>query len=125
MPATTPLGIHYPVSADAPNEALGMSTMATDIDTLITQDRAVQIISESGFVDITPVANSFTAVTVTFTSGLFPTTPNIQLTAVLAGSGTVSALGLNGNPTNTGCSIGITRTNTTVTRVYWLATITP
>lgn len=125
MPATTPLGIHYPISSDAPNEALGMSTMATDIDTLITALQGKTIISQSGFVDITPVANTFTAVTVTFTSGLFAVAPNVQLTVVLAGAGTISAMGLNGNPTNTGCSIGIVRSNTAVTRVYWEATITP
>jgi hypothetical protein len=35
MPATTPLGIHYPLATDAPSGHTNMQTLATDVDSLL------------------------------------------------------------------------------------------
>lgn len=77
---------------------------------------------QSGYVDVTPsAANTPTSKTITFpyafTSapkvalGLRATVPGTQVTGVSLGS-----------ESTTGCTIYVTRTNTTSTRVHWVAT---
>jgi hypothetical protein len=83
MPATTPLGIHYPISTDAPNEALGMSTMATDIDTLITALQAKPMAHWLFCNTVTTDTSGY--VTITHGAGFTPTvafaTPSSPITS--------------------------------------------
>ncbi|MFI5840542.1 hypothetical protein ACIA8K_12620 [Catenuloplanes sp. NPDC051500] len=83
-------------------------------------DRPIMI---GGTVAITPTAaNTPTSVTVSFPAGLFTTIPIVQVTADTSVPGTqVTGVSFK-DPTLTGCSIVLTRTNTSLTNVHWTAT---
>lgn len=80
---------------------------------------------QSGTISITPsAANTPTAGKVTFGTA-FPAAPKVVATALSTVPGTtVTGVGVSGIST-TGCTIYLTRTNTTATTIYWIAVYTP
>lgn len=74
----------------------------------------------SGEVLVTVTANTVSSATVTFPTGRFTTTPTITATAVSGAPGEVREVCIT-NPSATGCTLSMLRTNGVNTSVFWIA----
>jgi hypothetical protein len=112
--ATTSRGLRYPALTDPPNVPLDIENLAQDVDAFVRH-------IESGQVVITPsAANTPTSVAVTFATP-YAAAPAVMVSAYSAVAGTqILGVGVT-NITTTGCTIWLTRTNTTPGTVGWLA----
>ncbi|MDO7487052.1 DUF859 family phage minor structural protein [Peribacillus frigoritolerans] len=78
------------------------------------------IMIATGSVNITPVANTTVSVNISF-GKTFPSTPSIQVTPN-TGVPYTEVRGVSfSNPTTTGCTLNLNRTNTVATTLYWVA----
>lgn len=93
--------------------------------TVVFDDRVAKLPTAmaSGTVNITPVANTPTSIGITFPAGRFASAPVVTVTAATTVPGTqVTGVGVS-NITSSGCDIFVTRTNTTVTIMNWMAVL--
>lgn len=80
--------------------------------------------TQSGVLNVTPVAGVYTSAPIAFAVGRFTSVPIVQVTADVSApfaSGSITFTGVDSR-TTVGCNIGVVRSNTTVTPLMWTAT---
>jgi hypothetical protein len=135
MATTTPVfGWTVPTSTDlVTNGASAIETLGDSIDADFgsasypsqivnntgATTRPLPFAMQAGNVDITPVASTVTGVAVTFSTSRFSQTPRVVVAANSAAAALRTATF--SSASNTGVTINIYRTDTTVTSVNWVA----
>ena len=125
MPGSTPLGIRYPLSSEAPAGHTQMQTLAGDVDTLLGSGFAgTPYAMAAGHVSTSSIAAGGTAnVAVTFPAGRFSQAPLVQATVNVTGPNQTYAVRVT-SITTAGANLAVSTSATSspgVATVAWMA----